>query len=135
MAAQNKVFDNIMVSSALITCASMLSYAAAEPLNSGVIAKLKILQKGNAMWLRMLISTVVAAGFDSFLFVFIAFFLTLSFLHLACLWLTMWIQKIIAELIALFFSVRGAAKLKKLEHQDRYDYNTKFNPLSTDVKY
>ena len=135
MTAKNKVFDGMIISSMLVTCASMISYAAVEPINSMLMAKLKIFQQGKAMWVRMLVSTVAAAFFDSFLFVFIAFFFTLSLWQLVGMWIAMWIQKVIAQLIALFFSVRGAAKLKKLEHQDRYDYNTKFNPLSTDIKY
>jgi uncharacterized integral membrane protein (TIGR00697 family) len=131
----NAMFDAMLALNFRIIVASITSYLISEPLNSLVMAKLKIKTHGRYLGLRFLSSTVVASGVDSFVFSVIAFYGVMSNHHLLQLILTMWLIKVAIELIGLPISVRLAKKLKQIEHVDIYDTRTDFNLFSLDAKY
>lgn len=134
-ATNNVMFDELMAVSTRVILASALSYFSAEPINSYLMAKMKVKLKGAFMGFRFVFSTLVAAGLDSFIFSFIAFYGTMEMQYILELAFTMWFIKVTIEILGLPFSIRLAKKLKNAEQLDIYDKNTRFNLLSLDDSY
>lgn len=131
----NEIFNTLLASDLRIIIASAISYFIAEPLNSIIMAKLKIKMRGRNMSLRFVASTFIASLFDSFIFSTLAFYNVMSNSNLLALIITMWLIKVAIEFFGLPFSVYLAKKLKNLEQMDIYDYQTKFNLFSLNTKY
>lgn len=131
----NAMFDTILATNIRIIIASSISYLISEPFNSFVLAKLKIKMQGRFIGIRFLASTIVAAGVDSFIFSLIAFYGVMSNTNLLYLVLTMWLIKVIIEIIGLPISIRLAKKLKKTEKLDIYDKRTDFTLFALDANY
>ena len=87
------------------------------------------------MALRFFTSTLFSTFFDSFVFVFIAFFTLYSVSNLVDIVLSMWFIKVIVEGCSLIISVPLAYKLKRVEKLDRFDIGTKFSIFSLESKY
>ena len=133
--ATNTKFDSLLGFNARIIIASTISYLCSEPLNSLIMAKLKLRTAGSQMWLRFVLSTMIASLFDSFLFGSLAFYATMPVADLLIFNLTMWGIKVFIEICGLPFSLGLARKLKRLEGLDMYDVGTKFSIFSLDAKY
>jgi len=131
----NTKFDSLLGFNARIIVASTISYLCAEPLNSLIMAKLKLKTKGSLMWLRFITSTVIASCFDSFLFGTLAFYGTMPLRDLIIFNATMWGIKVFIEVCGLPLSLTLAQKLKKYENLDMYDTGTKFSLFSLDARY
>lgn len=131
----NALFDTLLTFNTRIIIASAISYLASEPLNSYVMAKLKIKMHGRYIGIRFLSSTIVAAGIDSLIFSIIAFYGMMSNINLIYLILSMWLIKVVIEIIGLPISIRLANKLKQKEKLDIYDTNTDFNLFTLDTNY
>lgn len=134
-ASLNKSFDTLLTMNVRIIIASTISYFCAEPLNSFIMSKLKILMQGRKILVRFVASTVVASGVDSFIFGSLAFYNVMSNYHLLTLILTMWLIKVIIELLGLPISIKLADKLKKLEMLDIYDWYTNYTLFSLNTQY
>lgn len=132
---QNQSFDNILAMNTRIIVASFCSYLLSEPLNSLVMAKLKLKFNGRKMGMRFLASTFMASGVDSWIFGFVAFYGVMSNVNLIELILTMWLIKVVVEALGLPLSVRLARRLKAAEAIDIYDENTKFGIFSLNSDY
>jgi uncharacterized integral membrane protein (TIGR00697 family) len=131
----NAVFDKMFALNKWIVCGSFLSYLISEPLNSYLVAKLKIRWNGEYTGTRFLISTVFASLVDSAVFVIIAYSSAVSTKTLFSILFNIWILKTGVELLVLPFSVRLAKQLKKMEKIDIYDKKTNFNPFILDTTY
>lgn len=131
----NQMFDTLLAADARIIIASAISYFCSEPLNSIIMAKLKIKTEGRYMGIRFVSSTIIASGVDSFIFSTLAFYGTMSNSNLIFLILTMWLIKVLIEIAGLPFSIRLAKKLKKVERLDIYDKRTNFNILKFEANY
>ena len=128
-------FDLMFSADVRIIIASVCSYFCAEPLNALLIAKLKILSQGRKMPIRFIASTVCASAVDSSIFTLIAF---LGVIPNQQIWIfigTMWGIKVMVEILGLSLSIPLALKLKKLEHLDRFDTQTRFTLFSLDLRY
>ena len=134
-ATQNAAFGQVFTSNIQIIIGSALSYLIAEPLNAIVMAKLKLYFYGRYMGVRFVVSTVFAAGLDSFLFMIIAFYGVLSTSQIVKVALTVWFIKVVIEVIGLPISIRLAKKLKKEERLDMFDGNTTFNLFRLEANY
>lgn len=134
-ATQNALFDTMFKINERVILASFLSYICAEPLNSVLIAKLKMKLAGRYMAGRFVFSTVIASAVDSTIFTFLAFYGTLRQDHLWQLILTMWLIKVAIEILGLPLSVWLSNKLKRVEALDVYDKDTRFNIFSLNVTY
>lgn len=133
--AANAKFDELLGFNIRIIAASTLSYLCAEPLNSYLMAKLKLKTNGKYMSLRFVLSTFIASFFDSFVFGSLAFGGTMANLDLIKFNSSMWLIKVIIEIIGLPISIKLANKLKVYEKVDIYDTNTKFNIFSLNTNY
>lgn len=131
----NQSFDALLGFNTRIIIASTISYLCSEPLNSYIMATLKIKTAGRMTYLRFVLSTVVASLFDSFIFGTLAFYDTMSTTDLIKFNFTMWLVKVIIEIIGLPFSLKATRKLKEYEKLDMYDIGTKFNIFSLDAEY
>ncbi len=131
----NAMFDTLLSTNARIIIASALSYLISEPLNSITLAKLKIKMKGKYLGVRFVTSTVIASGVDSVIFTVIAFYGSMTNIHLMYLILSMWFIKVLIEVLGLPLSIRLAKKLKTIERLDIYDKKTNFNIFSLDTHY
>lgn len=131
----NNTFDTLLGFNFRIIIASTISYLCAEPLNSLIMAKLKLKTAGRYMSLRFVLSTVIASFFDSFLFGSLAFYGTMPNIDLIKFNITMWLIKIFIEIFGLPISLTLARKLKHHEKLDMYDVGTKFNIFSLDASY
>ncbi len=131
----NNQFDGLLGFNARVIIASTISYLCAEPLNSFIMAKMKIRTNGKMMSLRFVLSTVIASLFDSFLFGTLAFYGTMPIHDLVIFNATMWGIKVCIEVCGLPVSLALARKLKKSERLDIYDQNTNFTLFSLDANY
>ena len=131
----NEMFDAILATNIRIILASGISYLISEPLNSLIMAKLKIKMHGCYLGIRFISSTIVASGSDSLIFGVIAFYGSMNNMNLFSLILTMWLIKLIIEVLGLPISIRLSKKLKESEHLDIYDKRTNFNIFSLETNY
>lgn len=131
----NHIFDTILATNTRIIIASAISYIISEPLNSMIMAKLKIKMEGRYLGIRFVSSTIIASGTDSLLFGLIAFYGMMTNANLLSLILTMWFIKVFIEILGLPISIRLAKKIKKLEQLDIYDKKTNFTVFSLDTHY
>lgn len=131
----NAAFDAMMTMNARIIIASTLTYLVSEPLNSYIMAKLKIKTQGKYMGFRFLSASFISAGVDSLLFGLLAFYGLMSGTELTLLIFTMWAIKVATEFFGIPLSVYLANRLKKAEQLDMYDRHTQFGIFSLDSAY
>lgn len=131
----NRQFDELLAMDTRIIFASAISYLCSEPLNAFIMAKLKIYFTGRKLALRFIASTFLASGVDSFIFGTLAFYGLMNHIELLTLILTMWLFKVVIEVIGLPASLYLTKKLKSKERLDIYDTQTDFNLFSLNVHY
>lgn len=131
----NAVFDELLRINSRIVIASFISYLCSEPLNSLLLAKLKLRLQGRHMGVRFVLSTVVASGLDSVIFTCIAFYGSMSHSNLSWMILSMWLVKVVIEILGLPFSIYFANKLKQIDQVDIFDAQTDFNIFRLNTDY
>ncbi len=131
----NEMFDTLLRVNNRALLAGLISYFSSEPLNSLVMAKLKIEFRGQFMGARYLISTLIASAVDSILFGFVAFYGVFEQKALISLVFGMIVIKIVIDLLALPFFLHFAKTLKQKEQLDIYDKGTKFNLFRFETCY
>jgi uncharacterized integral membrane protein (TIGR00697 family) len=118
-----------------ISLASMVAYFCGEFVNSFVLAKMKIATRGRWLWSRTIGSTIFGEGVDSLLFYPLAFWGTgiIPNEALPKVMAAQFVAKVAVE--ALFTPVTYAIVgwLKRAEHEDYYDRDTRFTPFSLKV--
>jgi len=128
-------FQTILGLAPRITVASLTAYFFSEFSNSVVLSKMKYWQKGKrglAQAWRFIASTIVGEFFDSVVFMSIGFVGVLAGKDILITVLTIWIAKVLYEVIALPFSMRFTNYVKRIEGVDKIDYpdRTNYNPFS-----
>ena len=115
----------------LILIGSFLAYLVGEFSNSVILSLLKNATQGRFLWLRTIGSTVVGQGFDSFVFIFIAFGVSGALGPEALLRtaLFQWWAKIAYEAAATPLTYAVVTYLKGKENMDAYDSPRSLNPL------
>ena len=94
-----------------------------------IVAKLKVIMKGQQLWLRLLGSTVVGSLFDTVIFCVVAFGGQLTggaLLNYIAVGLGF---KLAVEVVCLPLTYRVIAMLKRRESVDTYDTTTNFTPF------
>lgn len=134
-ATDNNAFDRLLSMNMWIVCGSFTSYLIAEPINSYLIAKLKIFLHGRFIGVRFIFSTLIASFLDSIFFVSIAFYTTFGMNHIYSMILNIWLIKVAIEIMFLPISIRITQWLKRKEGIDIYDYQTNFNIFSLNTDY
>lgn len=113
-----------------ILAASFLAYLVGEFANSFVLAKMKILTKGQWLWTRTIGSTLVGEGLDSLVFISLAFAGTIPVDALMGTVVAQWLFKTGYEIVATPLTYLIVGWLKAREGLDTFDYETDFNPLT-----
>lgn len=130
-AEAQSAYNNILGSTPIILVASLLAYLVGEFINSFMVAKLKIATRGRWLWVRTIGSTLVAQVADTGIFVTI---MVLGSIYGRADMLVIigseWLSKVVYEILATPITYRVVAFLKHAEHEDYYDYDTNFNPLT-----
>lgn len=118
-----------------IIFASMIGYFAGEFVNSFTLAKLKILTRGRFLWTRTIGSTIAGEAADSVLFYPIAFLgrpgWTLE--DVLGVMLANYCLKVCWEVLATPLTYGVVGYLKRVEHEDYYDFDTDFSPFSLET--
>lgn len=112
-----------------ILAASFIAYLIGEFANSYVLAKMKIATNGRWLWTRTIGSTLIGQGFDSLVFITLAFAGIMPVKVLMISIVTQWLVKSAYEAIATPVTYLVVGRLKQVEGVDVYDHDTKFNPL------
>ncbi|MHB0878386.1 MAG: queuosine precursor transporter [Anaerolineae bacterium] len=112
-----------------IVLGSLLGYFAGEFSNSFTLAKLKLATRGRYLWMRTIGSTLIGEAVDSVLFVLVAFAGVLPGPLLLSVVLSNYVFKTGIEVLFTPITYAIVARLKRLEHEDYYDWNTDFNPF------
>lgn len=122
-------YQEILGHAPRILVASFAAYLVGEFANAFVLAKLKIATEGRWLWVRTIGSTVVGQGFDSVVFVTLAFAGTVPAAALGGVVGAQWAVKVAYEAAATPLTYAAVAWLKSRERIDTFDYETDFNPL------
>ncbi len=122
-------YDTILGFTPRLLLASFIAYLVGEFTNSFVLAKLKITTKGRWLWTRTIGSTLIGEGFDTLIFISIAFWGIIPLSLMLTTILTQWVFKVLYEVVATPFTYLVVGFLKRREDLDTYDYRTNFNPL------
>ncbi len=117
-----------------IVLASMIAYFAGEFSNSFVLSKMKVWMNGKHLWMRTIGSTIVGEGVDSIIFASVAFYGTMPFSALVSLILSIYIFKVLYEILATPLTYFIVNKLKKAEGIDVYDRGISYNPFKLSEK-
>lgn len=112
-----------------ITLASMLAYFAGEFSNSYVLSKMKVWMEGKRLWLRTIGSTIVGEGVDSIIFVTVAFSGTMPVATMFTIIVSIYLFKVVYEVIATPLTLFIVNRLKTAEGIDVYDHGISYNPF------
>lgn len=123
-------YETIFGATPRIVLASLLAFWAGEFVNAYVLARMKVWSEGRALWLRMIGSTGIGQGVDSLIFYPVAFYGVWSDALLVTVMVSNYLLKVIWEIVALPFTYRIVAWLKRVENEDHYDRRTDFNPFT-----
>lgn len=117
-----------------ITIASLLAYFWGEFANSIVISRMKYSQHGSRGFKqgkRFVMSTVVGEAVDTGIFFPVAFIGVIAWPDLLQTMGTVYVVKVLYEVVALPLSLKLSNWIKDVEHTDRIDdpSQTRYNPL------
>ncbi len=124
--------ESVFGSTPRIVAASMVAYFIGEFTNSFVLAKMKIWTKGRMLWTRTIGSTIVGEAIDTCVFYPLAFIGILDSDLLVKIMIGNYVIKVVWEVVATPLTYRVVNFLKRVEHEDYFDYDTKFTPFSLD---
>jgi uncharacterized integral membrane protein (TIGR00697 family) len=122
-------YQTVFSPSLTISAAGLFAFFAGDIANSYVLAKLKIWDRGERLWLRFVSSTVVGEGVNTLLFYGIVLRTVLPQGLLLRGALMGWTIKVVVEVVMLPLSYRVVRFLKRAEGIDHYDHDTNFNPF------
>lgn len=126
--------ETVFGSTPRIVFASIFAYWVGEFSNSYVLAKMKIWTKGRFLWMRTIGSTIVGTGIDSAIFYPVAFWGVWTNDQVIGVMLGNYALKVGWESVATPFTYKIVAFLKRIEHEDYYDYETNFTPFSVETE-
>lgn len=122
-------YHQIFSSSPKIAIAGLLAVVAGDFCNSYTLARMKVWNRGNHLWLRFVGSTVVGEGINTLIFYGVALYGILPNSVLLASILIGWFGKTLVEVVMLPVTYPIVRYLKKVEGIDYYDYATNFNPF------
>lgn len=112
-----------------LVLASLIAFWCGEFANSFVMAKMKIITKGEKLWARTIASTAVGQLVDTILMMVIGFGGTMSWDVIYNLIWSGYLVKVAYEALATPLTYLVVNALKKAEGVDLYDTDTDFNPF------
>ena len=125
-----EAYESIFGQTPRIVFASITAFFCGEFVNSYTLAKMKIWTNGNALWSRIIGSTIAGEGVDSLVFYPAAFLFVWDTKLVLTVMTSNYLLKVLWEILATPLTYRIVAALKRAEHEDYYDRNTRFTPFS-----
>lgn len=125
-----KAYELILGAVPRIVLGSVVGYFFGEFSNSYVMSKMKILTNGKHLWTRTVGSTIVGEAVDSILFVSISFLGIIPLNGLISMILSIYIIKVVYEVLITPFTYIFVRKLKSIEGIDVYDQGVNYNPFT-----
>jgi uncharacterized integral membrane protein (TIGR00697 family) len=129
-ASAQQAYQAILGFTPRLLLASFIAYLIGEFLNSFVLAKLKVKTGGRYLWTRTISSTIIGQAADSAVFLSIAFWGIIPANDLLQAILSQWLFKVAYETLATPLTYLIVGWLKRSEHEDYYDRETDFNPMT-----
>jgi hypothetical protein len=130
---KNSAVEAIFGNTPRIIAASIIAFWSGSFVNSYVLAKMKLWTQGRWLWTRTVGSTICGELVDSVLFYSIAFAGLWSADKLLPIMMTQYVLKSGWEIIATPLTYKIVGFLKRAEHEDYFDRNTRFTPFSLEV--
>lgn len=127
-------YESVFGSTWRIVVASITAFWAGEFVNSFVMAKMKVLTKGRALWSRTIGSTFVGQGVDSLIFYPVAFLGIWTTEAVITVMITNWALKVVWEAVLTPVTYVVVNKLKAAEGVDLFDIDTDFSPFASSGK-
>lgn len=123
-------YETIFGATPRIVAASLIAFWAGEFVNSYVLARMKVWSGGRGLWARMIGSTGIGQGVDTLIFYPVAFYGVWPNSLLVSVMVANYLLKVGWEIVALPFTYRIVAWLKRVENEDYFDRRTDFNPFT-----
>jgi uncharacterized integral membrane protein (TIGR00697 family) len=123
-------YESIFGQTPRIVFASITAFFCGEFANSYTLAKMKIWTNGNALWSRVVGSTVVGEGVDTLVFYPLAFLGAWPTSQVLTVMGANYTLKVLWEVLATPLTYKIVGALKRAESEDYYDRGTKFTPFS-----
>lgn len=117
-----------------IFAASLLAFLVGDFVNSIIMARRKVIDRGRAYWKRAILSTVAGQAADSIIFYPLAFAGIWSWPLIGTIMATHYTLKVLIEVLGVPFSYAVVVFLKRAEGVDHYDVATDFNPFGLSVE-
>ncbi len=129
-----RAFNAILGGIPGLIIASLAAYFMGEFSNSYVLARMKVMSRGQFVWARTIGSTLVGQAVDTTVFIAIATALGVFQADQALsLIVTNYVFKVGIEVVLTPITLQVITALKTSEHEDVYDTHTDFNPFRIDV--
>src|SRR3954469_2491564 len=127
-------FQAVFSATPRIFAASLLAFLVGDFVNTIIMARRKVIDKGRAYWKRAILSTVAGQAADSLLFYPLAFAGTWEWPLIGKIMATHYTLKVAIEVLGVPLSYRVVVFLKRAEGVDHYDVATEFNPFGLSVE-
>jgi uncharacterized integral membrane protein (TIGR00697 family) len=127
---EQAAYESIFGQTPRIVLASITAFFCGEFVNSYTLAKMKLWTNGNALWTRIIGSTICGEGVDSLVFYPMAFLGVWDTSLVLTVMGSNYMLKVLWEVLATPLTYRVVAALKRAESEDYYDRDTDFTPFS-----
>lgn len=125
-----EAYESIFGQTPRIVLASITAFFLGEFVNSYTLAKMKLWTNGNALWSRIIGSTIAGEGVDCLVFYPAAFLGVWETKLVLTVMVSNYVMKVVWEILATPLTYRVVAALKRAENEDYYDRNTQFTPFT-----
>lgn len=130
---EQAAYESIFGQTPRIVLASITAFFCGEFVNSYTLAKMKLWTNGNALWTRIVGSTICGEGVDSLVFYPMAFLGVWDTKMVFVVMASNYSLKVLWEILATPLTYRVVAALKRAENEDYYDHDTTFTPFSLGI--
>ncbi|MBQ9462052.1 MAG: queuosine precursor transporter [Bacteroidales bacterium] len=121
-------FDYMFAMAPRVAAASLLAFLVGSTINSLVLSKMKIADKGRRFGVRSILSSIAGEFADSLIFMPIAFFGT-PMKVLGTMMLAQVTFKVLYEIVVLPLTAYAVCKVKQAEGVDTFDTDISYNPF------
>jgi uncharacterized integral membrane protein (TIGR00697 family) len=125
-----EAYESIFGQTPRIVFASITAFFLGEFVNSYTLAKMKLWTNGNALWSRIIGSTIAGEGVDCLVFYPAAFLGVWETQLVISVMVSNYVMKVVWEILATPLTYRIVAALKRAENEDYYDRDTEFSPFT-----
>lgn len=128
-----KEYADVLGSVPRMVLASLIAMWTGEFTNAYVLAKIKVWTNGRYLWMRTIGSSATGVAVDSVVWVLVAFVGVFPLKIILMTGLFEYAIKVSYEIIATPLTYLVVGYIKRTEHTDVYDTETKFNPFSLSI--